>query len=77
MSDLHARVTEAIRIHAAPAMELDGSVIEVVAVDDGIASLRLNGACSGCPATVVTLLTGLEHELRKHVPEIEFLEAVP
>ena len=62
---------------AAPALELDGAGIEVVSVADGIASVRLTGACSGCPATIMALVTGLESELRKHVPEVEFLEAVP
>ena len=76
-TELRDRVERALKLHAAPALELDGSWIEVVAVADGIASVRLTGACSGCPATIVTILTGLEGELRKHVPEVEFLEAVP
>lgn len=76
-TDLRDRVEDALKRHAAPALELDGSGIEVVEVADGIASVRLTGACSGCPATIMTILTGLEGELRKHVPEVEFLEAVP
>ena len=76
-TELRDRVEDALKRHAAPALELDGSGIEVVAVADGIASVRLTGACSGCPATIMTILTGLESELRKHVPEVEFLEAVP
>ncbi len=79
MSDsaLKDRVAHALKAHIAPALELDGAGIEVVDVADGIASVRLTGACSGCPASIITLLTGLEAELRKHVPEVEFLEAVP
>jgi Fe-S cluster biogenesis protein NfuA len=77
MSDLRDRVEAALKEHAAPALALDGTEIEVVAVADGIASVRLNGACASCPASVQTILFGLEHELRKHVPEVEFLEAVP
>jgi Fe-S cluster biogenesis protein NfuA len=76
-TDLRDRVERALKLHVAPALELDGSAIEVVGVADGIASVRLTGACSGCPATIMTILTGLESELRKHVPEVEFLEAVP
>lgn len=77
MTTLRDRVSDALKLHAAPALELDGSAIEVVEVADGIASVRLTGACSGCPATIMTILTGLEAELKKHVPEVEFLEAVP
>jgi Fe-S cluster biogenesis protein NfuA len=77
MQPLKDRVSDALKLHVAPALELDGAAIEVVEVTDGIVSVRLTGACSGCPATIMTILTGLEAELRKHVPEVEFLEAVP
>jgi Fe-S cluster biogenesis protein NfuA len=76
-TDLRERVEQVLKVHAAPALELDGSGIEVVAVADGVASVRLTGACSGCPTTVMTVIAGLEQELRRHLPEIEFLEAVP
>ena len=47
-------------------------------VADGIASVRLTGVCAGCPATIMTVLTSLEEELRKKkVPEVDILEAVP
>lgn len=77
LPDLRSRVEDALRVHAAPAMALDGGGIEVVEVADGIASVRLSGACAGCPATIMTIITGLEHELRKHVPEVDMIEAVP
>ena len=44
---------------------------------NGIASVRLTGVCAGCPATIMTVITSLEDELRKKVPEVEILEAVP
>jgi len=75
--DLRARVEAVIRTEVAPALELDGTAIEVLDVDDGCARVRLNGVCSGCPATVMFVIQGLEAELRRHVPEIEYLEAVP
>ncbi|MGL4424001.1 MAG: NifU family protein [Gemmataceae bacterium] len=71
---LRVRVEQALREHAAPAMDLDGRAIEVLEVFDGIATVRLGEACASCPATIPTLLAGLEHELRLHVPEIEILE---
>lgn len=75
--DLRQRVEEVIRTRVAPTMELDGSVIEVLDVDRGCARVRLNGVCAACPATVMTILMGMEHELRQHIPEIEYLEAAP
>lgn len=75
--DLRARVEAVLRTEAAPALELDGTAIEVLDVDRGCARVRLNGACAGCPATVMFLVRGLEEELRRRVPEVEYLEAVP
>jgi Fe-S cluster biogenesis protein NfuA len=77
MTDLRSRVEEVIRTRVAPALEMDGTSIEVLDVDRGCARVRLNGACAGCPATVMFVIRGMEEELRKHVPEIEYLEAVP
>jgi Fe-S cluster biogenesis protein NfuA len=71
------RVAHALTAHAAPALGLDPAGVKVVEVADGIASVRLSGACAACPASIPTILTGLEAELRRHVPEVEFLEAVP
>jgi Fe-S cluster biogenesis protein NfuA len=77
MSDLRLRVEDALKNEIAPALLLDGAGIEVLEVANGIASVRLTGACAGCPATILTVLTSLEDELRKKVPEVEILEAVP
>ena len=77
MTDLRARVEQVIRNEVAPALELDGTAIEVLAVEHGCARVRLNGACAGCPATVMFVVRGIEEELRKRVPEVEYLEASP
>jgi Fe-S cluster biogenesis protein NfuA len=75
--DLRERVEHALRDEIAPALRLDGNEIEVLDVSDGIAQVRLTGVCAGCPATIMTVITSLEDELRKKVPEVEVLEAVP
>lgn len=75
--DLKDRVEHALKHDIAPALMLDGSGIEVLEVTNGIASVRLSGVCAGCPVTIMTVITSLEDELRKKVPEVEILEAVP
>jgi Fe-S cluster biogenesis protein NfuA len=60
-----------------PALQMDGGKIEVVEVSAGIVRVRLQGSCSGCPSTVMAILMGVEQELRKRIPEVEYLEAVP
>jgi len=74
---LRDRVERALIDDIAPALALDGRGIEVLDVADGIARVRLTGVCAGCPATIMTVITWLEDELRKRVPEVEILEAVP
>ena len=56
---------------------LPSAGIELLDVTDGIVRLRLNGACAGCPATIMSLVLSLQQELRARVPEVEYLEAVP
>ena len=75
--DLRSRVEHTLKVEIAPALLLDGNGIEVLDVSDGIAQVRLTGVCAGCPATIMTVITSLEAELRKRVPEVEVIEAVP
>lgn len=76
-TDLRTRVEAVLRSEVAPALEMDGTALEVLDVEGGCARVRLNGACAGCPATVMFLVRGMEEELRQRVPEVEYLEAVP
>jgi len=74
---LRERVEQSLKNDIAPALLLDGNDIEVLEVANGIASVRLTGVCSGCPATIMTVISSLENELRKKIPEVEILEALP
>jgi Fe-S cluster biogenesis protein NfuA len=75
-SALLAKVARVLAEQVAPALALDGTAIEVLDVVDGVARVRLGGVCSGCPSSIMTVIMGIEQELRKHVPEVEYLEAV-
>lgn len=75
-TELRARVEYALKEEIAPALALDGTGIEVLDVSDGVAQVRLTGVCAGCPATIMTVITSLEDELRKRVPEVEVIEAI-
>jgi Fe-S cluster biogenesis protein NfuA len=75
--DLKSRVEQVLAEEVGPALDLDGTRIEVLDVSGGVARVRLNGVCSGCPSTTMVVLHGLEQELRKRVPEVEYLEALP
>lgn len=76
-NSIQAKVEAALREFVAPALSLDAAELEVLGVDDGVVRLRLNGSCAGCPATIMSLIMGIEQELRRQVPEVEYLEAAP
>ncbi|CAN5227650.1 hypothetical protein BH11PLA2_BH11PLA2_21340 [soil metagenome] len=76
MNDLRTRVEHALKTDVATALELDPAEITVTAVEDGIASVRFGPVCSSCPGGIMTLVLSVEAELKKHVPEIEMIEAV-
>ncbi len=61
-----------------PQLLMDGGGVELVNVneDEGVVSVRLTGACGGCPMSTLTLKMGIERTLRAQIPEIQSVEAV-
>jgi Fe-S cluster biogenesis protein NfuA len=60
-----------------PHLHADGGDMELVEItDDGIARVRLLGACSDCSMSIMTIKAGLEEAVRKVAPEIRSVEAV-
>jgi len=53
-----------------PALRMDGGDVELVGVDGGVVSVRLLGACGGCPMATMTLVGFVEERLKQRVPEI-------
>jgi len=71
------RVTAVID-HVRPFLQADGGDIELVSVDEakGLVSVRLQGACRGCPSAQMTLKMGVERHLKERVPEVKELVSV-
>ncbi len=59
-----------------PALQRDGGDVELVEVKDGIVSVRLKGACGGCPMSQMTLKMGIVREIKRVVPEVKQVVAV-
>lgn len=74
---LKERVIQALASFVAPALGMDGTSLEVIDVANGVAHIRLNGACGCCPSSVMTIVHGIEQELCRLVPEIEYVEVTP
>jgi len=58
-----------------PMLQKDGGDVELVDVQDGIVTVRLRGACAGCPMSQMTLKSGIEKFLKKEIPEIVAVQA--
>lgn len=58
-----------------PALQRDGGDVELVDVKDGIVTVRLVGACRGCPMSQMTLKNGIETFLKKEIPEVVSVQA--
>lgn len=69
------KIKELLEEFVRPAVERDGGAIEFGNFEDGIVTLDLKGACSGCPSSVVTLKNGIENLLTLHVPEVRSVVA--
>lgn len=54
-----------------PAVESDGGAIEFRNFDNGVVTVVLRGACSGCPSSTQTLKGGIEQLLTQHIPEVK------
>ncbi len=60
-----------------PSLQADGGDIELISVTpEGKVSVRLKGACNGCPMAQMTLKQGVERFLKEAVPEITSVESV-
>ena len=67
---------EAVLNEIRPALQADGGDVELVGVNDGMVSVRLTGACAGCPMSTMTLKMGIERILKEKLPEVKEVVAV-
>jgi len=59
-----------------PSLQADGGDVELIDVVDGIVTVKLQGACAGCPMSQMTLKNGIERLVKKELPEIKSVERV-
>jgi Fe-S cluster biogenesis protein NfuA len=71
------KVTDVLDSIIRPALQGHGGDVELVGTDDNKnVSLRLQGACHGCPGAVMTMRAGIERILKEKVPEVNEVIAV-
>ncbi len=68
--DTEAKIKGVLEEYIRPAVEMDGGAISFQSFDQGKVTVLLQGACSGCPSSTITLKSGIENLLKRMVPEV-------
>jgi Fe-S cluster biogenesis protein NfuA len=75
-AEIVAQIRDLIDTRVRPAVAQDGGDIVYRGYKEGKVFLAMQGACSGCPSSTMTLKRGIESLLKHYVPEVETVEAV-
>ena len=70
-NEMEKKIIGVLEQYVSPAVEQDGGMIVFRSYKDGVVSLLMRGACSGCPSSTSTLKGGIEALLKKFVPEVK------
>lgn len=65
------KIKDLIDTYVRPAVEMDGGNIAFSSYEEGIVTVILQGSCSGCPSSTVTLKAGIEGMLKRMIPEVK------
>jgi NFU1 iron-sulfur cluster scaffold homolog, mitochondrial len=69
--DVVKRIKELLESYVKPAVEMDGGAIQFKSYNEGTVNLMLQGSCSGCPSSMITLKAGIEGMMKRMIPEVK------
>ncbi len=69
--DVVKRIKELLENYVKPAVEMDGGAIQFKSYADGVVNLAMQGSCSGCPSSMITLKAGIEGMMKRMIPEVQ------
>jgi len=69
--DVVKRIKELLDNYVKPAVEMDGGAIQFKSYQQGVVNLMLQGSCSGCPSSMITLKAGIEGMMKRMIPEVK------
>lgn len=75
-TDAEEKIKDLLEKYVKPAIQMDGGHIEFRSFENGVVRVSLQGSCSGCPSSAITLKSGIEGLLKRMVPEVESVEAL-
>ena len=76
LSDIEKKIVKILETKVRPAVAKDGGDIKFKEFKDGIVTVNLQGSCSGCPSSTMTLKQGVQNLLCHYIPEIKEVIAI-
>jgi len=73
--DIEKKIIHILESKVKPAVANDGGDIKFLNYKDGVVKVKLQGSCSGCPSSTITLKRGVQNLLQHYIPEIKQVEA--
>jgi Fe-S cluster biogenesis protein NfuA len=70
-TDVVKRIKELLENYVKPAVEMDGGAIAFRSYNNGVVNLMMQGSCSGCPSSMITLKAGIEGMMKRMIPEVQ------
>ena len=70
------KIIEVLDTKIRPAVARDGGDIKFKSFEDGVVKVELQGSCSGCPSSLMTLKQGVQNLLKHYVKEVNSVEAI-
>ena len=74
--DIEKKIIKLLDQKIRPAVEKDGGDIKFISFENGVVKVQLQGSCSGCPSSTMTLKQGVQNLLCHYLPEVKEVEAV-
>ena len=76
LSDIEKKIIKILETKVRPAVARDGGDIKFKEFKDGVVTVNLQGSCSGCPSSTMTLKNGVQNLLCHYIPEIKEVIAI-
>ena len=76
LSEIESKIVKILEEKIRPAVARDGGDIKFKEFKDGIVKVQLQGSCSGCPSSTMTLKQGVQNLLCHYLPEVKSVEAI-
>ena len=76
LGEIEKKIVKILEQKIRPAVAKDGGDIKFKEFKDGVVKVQLQGSCSGCPSSTMTLKQGVQNLLRHYLPEVKEVEAI-